>query len=97
MVTPISTIVNDRHEAKIFSNNPKKAHLLPTIVQTVMAEVGLSGALLFTFRMFLELQLNAYPRAEKLTPNFTIGPYNLEQPGVIPILAYSWPRGQAGR
>ena len=36
-------------------------------------QVGLFGALLTLFEVFLELRLNAYPRAEILTPNCTIG------------------------
>ena len=35
--------------------------------------VGLFGALFTLFKLCLELQLNAYPRAEILTPKFTLG------------------------
>ena len=41
-------------------------------MQTSLTQVGLFGALLAPFKLFLELQLNAYPRAEILTLQSTI-------------------------
>ena len=38
-----------------------------------IARVGLFGALSALLRLFLESQVNAYPRAEMLTPKFTTG------------------------
>ena len=44
-----------------------------SVLERKQEQVGLFGALFTLFEVFLELQLNAYPRAEILTPDCTVG------------------------